>query len=104
MGDSIAWVIRGSTIEDLTEGQARKPLVGAGCIPRRFRARSLGRATLLVASAGLWKYGNRADIARIATGEDLDAAAHALVEVVRVPAGVLQDDVSVVLCRDARRG
>ena len=90
VGDSIAWLIPGP---DLTAHQQRKPLLGDGAIPIPFRARMTG--TLLVATDGLWKDARRADIERIATGPDLDAAADALVDLVRP----LQDDVTVVLIR-----
>lgn len=99
VGDSIAWVIRGTTIEDLSDGQLRKPLLGDGCIPRKFRSRSLGSATLLVATDGLWRYASQSAIVRIASRPDLRDAARALIELVRLPSGALQDDVAVVLCR-----
>jgi PPM family protein phosphatase len=99
VGDSGAWVIRGAAIEDLTEGQARKPLLGDGCRPFSISAPPLGARTLLVASDGLLRYAKPSDIARLAAGADLDAAARALVDLVRLPTGGLQDDVSVVLVR-----
>lgn len=102
VGDSGAWVIRGAEIEELTTAQVRKPLVGAGCVPVELRGRPLGDGTLVVASDGLWNYAKRTDITRLARGADLRAAALALVELVRLRSGSLQDDVSIVLCR-ARR-
>jgi serine/threonine protein phosphatase PrpC len=98
-GDSGAWLVDDDVV-DLTEGQLRKPLVGAGCVPVAFRAGPLGHATLVVASDGLLRYGGRQDIARIARGPDLETAARALVELVRLPSRALQDDVAVVLCRE----
>ena len=100
VGDSGAWMINGTVIEDLTEHQVRKPLVGDGCRPAAISARPLGGGTLLVASDGLLRYAKPTDIARVATGPDLAAAARALVELVRLPSGGLQDDVAVVLCRN----
>jgi serine/threonine protein phosphatase PrpC len=100
VGDSGAWVVRGAQIEDLTEGQTRKPLVGAGCRPFAVHAAGLGAGTLLVASDGLLRYAKPADIARLAAGPDLDAAARGLVELVRLRSGALPDDVAVVLCRE----
>ena len=55
----------------------------------------------MVASDGLLKYAPRAALARLAGMADLAAAATALVELVRLPTGDLQDDVAVVLCRFA---
>ena len=99
VGDSGAWLIRDEVI-DLTDGQVRKPLGGGGCVPFVFHAGPIGNATLLVASDGLLRYGKQQDIAAIARGPDLAAAARSLIELVRLPSGALQDDVAVVLCRD----
>src|SRR5262245_4547007 len=101
VGDSAAWVIRDTAIEDLSAGQLRKPLLGANCVPSMVRGRSLEGGTLLVASDGLIKYASQASIARIAGGEDLAFAALSLVDLVRLRSGALQDDVSIVLCREA---
>jgi len=100
VGDSAAWLIDGEVI-DLTEHQRRKPLVGGGCVPVVFHSeRPLGTATLLVASDGLFSYAAAADIARIVrAGRDLRETADTLVELVRLPSGGLQDDVTIVLCR-----
>jgi PPM family protein phosphatase len=99
VGDSGAWWIDAAGILDLTEKQIRKPLVGGECSPFAFRVRGLERGTLLVASDGLFNYAKPDDIARVALGPDLPAAALALIDLVRLPTGALQDDVSVVLCR-----
>lgn len=99
VGDSGAWWIDGAGIIDLTEKQIRKPLVGADCSPFAFRVRGLERGTLLVASDGLFNYAQPDDIARVALGADLNAAARGLVDLVRLPTSALQDDVSVVLAR-----
>ncbi len=71
----------------------------AGCV-LRGTARS---QTLLVASDGLLNYAKRADIVTIVNGPDLEAAAAALVQLVRLPSGNLADDVSVVLVRPRMR-
>ena len=102
IGDSGAWLIAGTEVLDLTDGQARKPLVGDGCNPFRVAAPPLVDGTLLVASDGLLRYAKRSDIARIAGGPDLAAAARALVDLVRLPNGEFQDDVAIVLCRRQR--
>lgn len=83
VGDSGAWMIAGENIIDLTGGQQRKPLLGSGCTPVAFAGMSPRGATLLVASDGLLRYAKRA----------------ALLGLVRLPSGGLQDDVSIVLCR-----
>jgi len=85
---------------DLTEHQRRKPLVGDGCVPVGFHAAPLGEGdTLVVVSDGLFRYAARADIARVVRAtRDLQAMADALIELVRLRGGVLQDDVTIVLC------
>lgn len=102
VGDSGAWLIAGPNLLVLTDGQDRKPLVGGGCNPFRVTAPPLGSRTLLVASDGLLRYAKPHEIARIASGVDLAIAARALVDLVRLPTSGLQDDVSVVLCRQRR--
>lgn len=99
VGDSGAWVITGADVVDLTAGQHRKPLVGDGCLPVGVTAPLIDGGTLLVASDGLLRYAKQSDIARIANGPNLRAAARELVDHVRLPNGSLQDDVSIVLCR-----
>lgn len=99
VGDSVAWLITNSSVVELTDGQDRKPLVGDGCSPFRVMALPLGSGTLLVASDGLHRYAKQSEIAQIAKSPDLTAAARALVELVRLPSGGLQDDISIVLCR-----
>ena len=100
VGDSGAWLVRGDAIDELTAQQQRKPLVGAGgAMAIALGCGPIGEATLVVASDGLLKYGARRAIARIAGQADLAAAADALIELVRLPSGGLQDDVGVVLCR-----
>jgi len=103
VGDSGAWLIHDGDAIDLTEGQSRKPLVGAGCRTWCIPPRPLGGGTLLVASDGLLRYAQRAAIVRLARDGDLPAAARALIDLVRLPSGRLQDDVAVVLGREASR-
>ncbi|HEY0251556.1 MAG TPA: hypothetical protein VGC41_08515 [Kofleriaceae bacterium] len=103
VGDSGAWLVAGGNVHELTAGQVRKPLVGDGCMPVAFSAGPLGPQTLLVASDRLFNYAKRADIVTIVNGPDLEAAAAALVQLVRLPSGNLADDVSVVLARPRMR-
>lgn len=102
VGDSGAWLVHATEAIDLTVGQSRKPLVGAGGRPWRIPATPLGDGTLLVASDGLFRYAQRAAILRMAAADDLAAAAQALIGLVRLPTGALQDDAAVVLCRERR--
>lgn len=100
VGDSGAWVIRGGTVEDLTAAQLRKPLVGGGCVVVEFAAKALGGGTLLLASDGLLKYAKASEIVSAVEGRALEEAAAALLALARLPSGGLQDDVSLVLCRE----
>lgn len=59
--------------------------------------------TLVAATDGLFSYATPEGLARVAAEhEDLDETGEALVRAVRLPSGVLQDDVAVVLMRRAR--
>lgn len=99
VGDSGAWIIDAKNIVDLTSGQHRKPLLGSGCIPVGFAGQFPARATLVVASDGLLRYAKRSDLVRVATTGGVDVAARALLDLIRLRSGGLQDDVSIVMCR-----
>lgn len=101
VGDSGAWLVRSHDHVDLTSGQVRKPLVGSGAArPVRFQYGDLD-GTLLVASDGLFKYAKPRDICAEARGPDLAYVLDALARLLRLPAGGLQDDVAIVVCRAA---
>jgi serine/threonine protein phosphatase PrpC len=100
-GDSQAWLVGADGVYVLTASQERKPLVGSGAAATPFGC-ALESATLVIATDGLFAYARREDLVRIAEGDDLAAAARALVELVRLPGGDLPDDVAIVLCRAAR--
>lgn len=99
VGDSGAWLIGAGEVVELTSSQQRKPLIGAGCTPVAFAADLARGATLLVASDGLLRYAKMSDIARVAQLASLEQAVASLIDLVRLPTGRLQDDVSIVLCR-----
>ena len=102
VGDSAAWVVRPVHFDNLTANQAHKPLVGTGrASPVAFERPGLGGDTLLLASDGLVKYATPQRICEVARSSDLNAAAEALVDLVRLRSGALQDDVAVILCRRA---
>jgi len=102
VGDSGAWLIDAAAVVDLTRSQRRKPLVGAGCAPVGFSNEFVSASTLLIASDGLLRYAKPTDIARVARQTSLGEAARSLIDLVRLPSGKLQDDISIVLCRRAR--
>lgn len=100
IGDSSAWLVSPDGVDDLTAAQIRKPMLGSGAAqPVPFTA-TLGAATLLIASDGLVKYAPSSTIGQVINAtDDLEAAADALVDAVRLRSGALQDDVSLLLLR-----
>jgi serine/threonine protein phosphatase PrpC len=103
VGDSEAWFVdHDQRINAITRDQVRKPLLGDGARVTALAAQWPGDVTLLVASDGLFRFAKDADIARLAVDADLEAAADALVGLVRLRAGTLADDVSLVLVRRRR--
>jgi serine/threonine protein phosphatase PrpC len=102
VGDSEAWVLYGAVAVRLTDGQVRKPLLGAGGRPVAIHAGALSGGTLLVASDGLFRYVRSTQLILIASGgSDLDAAARSLVDAAQRPTGGLQDDIAIVLACEA---
>ncbi len=97
VGDSEAWMVSSRGYERLTMGQVRKPLLGSGvAVPVSFRSAFVdGR--LLVATDGLFKYTSAEKICATVSEGDLDTAAKALVELVRLHSGALPDDVGMAL-------
>jgi len=99
VGDSAAWLFTPATSVELTERQRRKPLVGSGhCTPVPFTANFAAGSVLVLGSDGLFKYAKRQAIEQLARS---GAPASAFVDLVRLPTGGLQDDVAVVVCREA---
>jgi PPM family protein phosphatase len=98
VGDSSAWFISpAGEVTDLTARQRRRPLLGSGeALPVVFDA-ELNGARLLVASDGLIKYAAVEQVCALATQGSVAEAAEALANCVRLPSGVLHDDVTVVL-------
>ena len=98
VGDCEAWLFaNGAAPRSLTAGQVRKPLLGEGAaVPVGFDG-SVAGGTLLAATDGLWKYLDRARIAKATEIRPLEAAAEALVNGARLRSGALQDDVAVAI-------
>jgi serine/threonine protein phosphatase PrpC len=103
-GDSRAWLVGDGDAVDLTEKQARRPLVGSGraVVTPFYRAKAVG--SLLMGTDGLFDYAPRARLLQCARQENLVAAAAEMVDAARLPSGRLQDDVGLVLCRRLRNG
>jgi hypothetical protein len=103
VGDSGARVVHADRIEDLTRGQQRKPRLGSGrARPVPFSGPGL-EGTLLISTDGLFDYAKPEAIAAAARSADLDEAGRALVQLVRLSSGGLQDDVAIVLGRRGLR-
>ena len=102
VGDSGAWLIGADGSIDLTKSQIRKPGLGTGmAMPIPFHHRKPPVATLLVATDGLLKYASPQQICEKVRADTttIDALPHALIDLVRMPSGGLQDDVAVAVAR-----
>jgi serine/threonine protein phosphatase PrpC len=101
VGDSGAWLIRVDAYDDLTRAQIRKPGLGTGlAMPMPLQHKGKFDGTLLLATDGLLKYTTPQAICRhVASKADLDGLPKALIDLVRMPSGGLQDDVAIAICR-----
>jgi serine/threonine protein phosphatase PrpC len=99
VGDSEAWCISTSGVDNLTGNQSRKPFLGmGGSTPFGFARDSL-KGTLLVASDGLLKYTSTERIAEVILADEVEKSAQNLVGLVRYTSGALPDDISILLAR-----
>lgn len=99
VGDSGAWILNGSNVDELSQYQKRKPFIGmGGSLPVGFTRDGL-EGTLLVATDGLLKYSSREAIAATVEKLNLRELPEALVKLVRYPSGNLPDDIAIGLCR-----
>jgi serine/threonine protein phosphatase PrpC len=99
VGDSRAWLLDASGLNDLTKGQHRKPLLGSGeARPVGFAA-SPSHDLLLVCTDGFSNYVRREALLREVLWIDFAVLARKLVEMVRLPSGDLWDDIGIVACR-----
>ena len=106
VGDSGALLVTMSSVRELSADQHRKPLLGSGAAtPVTFRGPAAPNALLLLATDGLLKYASEDRIcAQLRRPEpSLKEHCDALVELVRLPRGGLQDDVGLVLIGAAPR-
>jgi PPM family protein phosphatase len=98
-GDSEAWVVTDSAIDNLTVGQHTRQRLGTNCAtPTAFR-RPAPRDALVVASDGLFKFAGRDVIADIVRARAIGRATESLVELVKLRSGKVAEDVTVVLVR-----
>lgn len=100
VGDSEAWLISAEGYERLTENQIRKPFLGSGRANVVSFKAEFREGTLLLGTDGLFKYTGAERICEVVKeSSDVRGAARALLDLVRLPSGNLQDDVGVALCR-----
>lgn len=96
-GDSEAWVVKASQVDNLTVGQRTKErLGGTGATLTTFERPPLA-GVLLIATDGLFKFASNDVIARIVRASPVGVAAEGLIDLVRHPKGNLADDVAVIL-------
>jgi serine/threonine protein phosphatase PrpC len=98
-GDSEAWVVTSTGVDNLTVGQHTRHRLGSSQMTAATFERSALRGVLVVATDGLFKYAAEGVIARIVRANAIGAAAEGLVELVRLRSGKVADDVAVVLVR-----
>ena len=97
-GDSEAWIVGATSIDDLTVHQHRARL-GSGRVVAVTFARHALNGALVMGTDGLFKYAAAGDIAKILRGIPPQDAASRLLELVRLPSKKLQDDFAVVVAR-----
>lgn len=97
VGDSEAWLATANGVQDLTQGQQRKPLLGSGDATPKLRRAPFTTGTLLIGSDGLFKYTTEENILELLQSGFDDATPPRLVDLVRLRSGGLQDDVSLAL-------
>lgn len=97
-GDSVAWLIDGDHVLELTELQSRKPLLGDGGTPVSFGTIGFS-GVLMLASDGLVNYSSRQPVLEYVAAGSVEDAAKAVAELPRMKSGAYQDDVSVIICR-----
>lgn len=97
VGDSEAWILRGSDHQALTAGQRKKRLGSGRAHPVRFDATLRAEARLLLGSDGLFGFAKPAAIVTAAMHSPLSAAAGRVLTSARMSNGNFGDDVSVVL-------
>jgi PPM family protein phosphatase len=104
VGDSAAWLVEPSGVDEVTRAQQRRPMIGSGAAPVLPIVGDVGSGTVLVASGGFAKYAPRDKVAGLAMDDDLPGAVKKLIDLVRLRSGALQDDVAIMLCRRERQG
>jgi serine/threonine protein phosphatase PrpC len=99
-GDSEAWLVAPTQIDNLTVGQHTEERLGTRrTTPTPFQRAALHDEAVVVASDGLFKFAARDVIARVVRTQAIGLAAKNLVELVKLRSGKVAEDVAVVLVR-----
>jgi serine/threonine protein phosphatase PrpC len=100
VGDSGVWLIGDNDFLNLTENQARKPLLGSETArPVAFSRKTVPGERLLLATDGLLKYAPAERIAAICRQPSDQPAPNRLIDAVRYRSGRLPDDVTVIFAQ-----
>jgi serine/threonine protein phosphatase PrpC len=99
LGDSEAWVVTVTGVDNLTIGQHTRHRLGSRQATLVIFERPQLAGVLLVATDGLFKYASAPVIAGTVRTGTLAEAAEGLVDLVRLRSGKMADDVSIVLVR-----
>jgi PPM family protein phosphatase len=105
VGDSEAWVVDSLAVDQVTDGQPRKPLLGARCgMPKRFAFELTPTATIVLGSDGVFaRVARERWLAVLRSPQTAEACGDALLEAARLPSGTWADDASVVVLRALRQ-
>jgi serine/threonine protein phosphatase PrpC len=99
-GDSEAWLVAPTRIDNLTVGQHTEQRLGTRrTTPTPFQRSAPHGEVLVVASDGLFKFAARDVIASVVRTQSIGTAANNLVELVKLRSGKVAEDVAVVLVR-----
>ena len=91
------WIISERGFINLTERQARKPLIGSGSAwPCPFEYKGMDRDSLLLATDRLLRYTGPERIIAICRNDDGSQVPRRLIELVRYTSGALPDEVTVI--------
>jgi serine/threonine protein phosphatase PrpC len=100
-GDSEAWIVGPTTLDDLTGEQSKVRLGSGRARPVMFERHRL-EGVLVVGTDGLFKYAVPERIVAAARGGSPSEAAEHLVRLVGLASGAYQDDVSLVVVGRAK--
>lgn len=99
VGDCEAWALFDSAIIRLSDGQYRKPLLGArNAVPFVKEFGELQKP-LIVGTDGFFKYAKAELVPPVVLGEQFFEIPRKLADLVRLRNGGLQDDLAIVSCR-----